>query len=231
MDPPGDFEIVGAGRERFEVSLPEQAVCEIDLARGRICVRPVAGIDPAALGDAIADHVLPRISGERAFCLHAAAVACEGRAYALVGPSGAGKSTLALRLARSGAELLGDDCAPILDGRVLPTFRAVRVWPESLPPHDSLRFAADASGKVRLGPQYGVRIAGASVPLAGIVLVGARALPLTVAESIPLLARQRFHLQARSPRALLDETLELLDRHGPIREVDRALWSPASCDS
>ncbi|MEA2283029.1 MAG: hypothetical protein QOK21_3636 [Solirubrobacteraceae bacterium] len=230
VDAPADFEVVAAGRERFRMSLPEQAVCEIDMGRARIRVRPAAGIDLEALGDIVVDHVLPRIKGERTFCLHAAAIACGGRAYALAGPSGAGKSTLALRLARSGAELLGDDCAAILAGRVLPTFRAARVRPESLPGLDSRRFEPDTSGKARLGPRQGVRIASAPVPLAGIVLVGARARPLTVAESVPLLAAQRFHLHARSPRALLDETLELLDQHGPVCEVDRARWSPASCE-
>jgi hypothetical protein len=145
----------------------------------------------------------------------------------LVGGSGAGKSTLAVRLARNGAELLGDDCAAIRAGHVLPTFRDGRVWPESLPALGLPELPADASGKVRIGRRHGVRIAVAPVPLAGIRFVGARPRPLSLAETVPLLAGQRFHLHTRAPRTLLAEALELIERHGPVREVDRAHWSPA----
>jgi hypothetical protein len=225
---PAAFDVAAMGPERFRLSLPGEAVCDIDLARGTLRVRPAAGLHGTALGHLVADHVLPRVIGERAWCLHAAAVAVEGRGYALVGPSGAGKSTLAVRLALSGAELLGDDCAAILDGRLLPTFRAARVWPESLPALGLRELAVDGSGKVRLGRRDGVRIALAPVPLAGIVLVGARTRSLSVAEAVPILAGQRFHLERRAARALLDEALELLELHGPIHEIDREHWSPAA---
>ena len=227
VDPPADFGVEGVGPERFRLSLPGEAVCDIDIGQGTIRVRPAAGLEGSALGDLVADHVLPRVIGERTWCLHAAAVAVDGRAYVLVGASGAGKSTLAVRLARDGAYLLGDDCAPIRAGHVLPTFRAGRVRPESLPALGLPALPADASGKVRLGRRHGVRIAVAPVPLAGIRFVGTRPRSLSLAETVPLLAGQRFHLHARAPRTLLADALELLDRHGPVREVDRDHWSPA----
>jgi hypothetical protein len=227
---PVDFSVEPAGPARFLLSLPGEAVCDVDIGRGSIRVRSVAGLRGPALGHLVVDHVLSRVIGERTWCLHAAAVAIHGRAYVLVGASGAGKSTLAVRLARNGAALLGDDCAAIHAGRVLPTFRAGRVWPESLPALSLPDLPADASGKVPLGRRHGVRIAVAPVPLAGIRLVGARARSLSVAEAVPLLAGQRFHLHTRSARTLLDEALELLDEHGPVREVDRGGWSPESAE-
>jgi hypothetical protein len=226
VDPPADFGVEAVGHQRFRLSLPGEAVCDIDIDRRTIRVRPAAGLDGSTLGDLVADHVLPRFIGERTWCLHGAAVAVQGRAYVLVGASAAGKSTLAVRLAREGAELLGDDCAAIRAGRVLPTFRDGRVWPESLSALGLPSLPADASGKVRLGRRHGVRIAVATVPVAGIRLVGTGARCLSVAESVPLLTSQRFHLHTRSPRTLLDEVLELLDHHGPIREIDRVRWSP-----
>jgi hypothetical protein len=228
MDAPAEFGVEAVGAERFRLSLPGEAVCDIDIGRGTIRVRPAPGVEGCALGDLVADHVLSRVIGERTWCLHAAAIAVEGRAYVLVGASGAGKSTLAVRLARDGADLLGDDCAAIRSGHVLPTFRAGRLRPGSLSALGLPELPADASGKVRLGRRHGVRIAHAPVPLAGIRFVGARPRSLSLAETVPLLAGQRFHLHARAPRTLLAEALEFLDRHGPVREVDRERWSPAA---
>jgi hypothetical protein len=45
--------------------------------------------------------------------LHAAAVACEGRAALIVGDSGSGKSTAALACAEAGLAFLGDDQVPV----------------------------------------------------------------------------------------------------------------------
>lgn len=56
------------------------------------------------------------------FCLHAAVLAANGRAVAIIGPSGAGKSTAARALAaRFGWQRLADDVAPIrhADGRTM----------------------------------------------------------------------------------------------------------------
>jgi hypothetical protein len=49
------------------------------------------------------------LSSEGHLCLHASAVAADGRGVAIVGPSGRGKSTLAALLCASGARLISDD--------------------------------------------------------------------------------------------------------------------------
>ncbi|HET6448467.1 MAG TPA: hypothetical protein VFG31_05090 [Conexibacter sp.] len=70
---------------------------------------------PAAAGVAephrlLLDQALPFAACAAGLeCLHASAVACNGRAIALAGVSGTGKSTLAHALARRGAEPLADD--------------------------------------------------------------------------------------------------------------------------
>ena len=69
-------------------------------------------------------------------CLHASAVAVEGRALALLGPGGAGKSTTAAAFARLGFAVLSDDALPVLErGQAFlaqPAYPRVRLWPESV---------------------------------------------------------------------------------------------------
>ncbi len=69
-------------------------------------------------------------------CLHASAVAIDGRAVALVGPSGCGKSSTAAAFARLGYPVLTDDIAALSeDGnrfKVQPAYPRVRLWPESV---------------------------------------------------------------------------------------------------
>ncbi len=223
---PEDYCVERIEAERFRLSLPGEAVCDIDLGAASVLVHDAARRDRTALGHLVADHVLPRIAGEHMYCLHAAAVAVDGGAYVLAGQSGAGKSTLAIGLARSGAELLGDDCAAISGGRVHPTFRAGRIWPASLASLGLSGLAPDASGKVCLDARHGVRIASSAVPLAGILLVGTQSRRLRLGEALQLVLGQRFHLSRRSHDALLDEAVGLLDRCGPINEIDRRVWRP-----
>jgi hypothetical protein len=222
--PPEESGAIRTGRQRFELSLPGEATCDIDLDRARVLVHPATGLDSTALAHLVVDHVLPRVAGERMYCLHAAAVAIEGRAYVLAGESGAGKSTLAVRLARGGAELLGDDCAAILAGQVHPTFRAGRVWSDSYELVGLTTSSTD--GKEQLDERHGVTIARWPVPLAGIVLVGAQMRQLGLQEALRLVLGQRFHLGGRSQRMLLDEAVALLNQWGPIHEIDRRVWSP-----
>lgn len=218
---PPEFDVKHQGPSHFQLSLPGQLVCDIDLDSGDLVVRAAEGLDDEVLAGLIADHVLPRIAGESMCCLHASAVVLEGRAYVFVGPSGAGKSTLAVRLACSaGAELLGDDCAAIKAGRALPTHRAGRVWPGSLPLLGLPDLPADASGKVRLDDRHGVVLATRSAPVAAILLLGERARTLGLAEALPRFASQFFHLGG-SPQVILDRALSLLEDHGPIQEIDR----------
>ena len=69
-------------------------------------------------------------------CLHASAVAIEGRACAFVGASGAGKSSMAAAFARRGHAVLSDDVTPIeeQDGVFFaqPAYPRLRLWPESV---------------------------------------------------------------------------------------------------
>ena len=223
---PDDYGAVRIGKDRFRLSLPHQAVCDVDLADGSVVIHPAKGIAPVALGHLIADHLLPRIAGERMYCVHAATVKIDGRAYVFAGASGAGKSTLATRLAREGAEVLGDDCAAIHEGWVYPTFRGGRVWPQSLEPLGLSGLMPDASGKVNLGRRHRVRVAGSAAPLEGVFLVGDRARRLALNEAVELVLTQRMHLGGRAERQLFDEAFDLLDRYGPIHEIDRATWLP-----
>lgn len=68
-------------------------------------------------------------------CLHAAAVAREGRAALLLGPKGSGKSTIAAALARRGWTTISDDWVPLIeDGpevRAVPTFPRLRLRPDA----------------------------------------------------------------------------------------------------
>lgn len=69
-------------------------------------------------------------------CLHASAVAVDGRAVALVGPSGAGKSTTAAAFARQGYPVLTDDVLALTEAgcEILahPAYPRVRLWPSSV---------------------------------------------------------------------------------------------------
>jgi hypothetical protein len=68
-------------------------------------------------------------------CLHASAVAIDGRAIALVGSPGAGKSTAAAAFACSGFPVLSDDVVALADGGeeflVQPGYPRVNLWPDS----------------------------------------------------------------------------------------------------
>jgi hypothetical protein len=69
-------------------------------------------------------------------CLHASAVAINGKAVVFVGPAGAGKSTTAAAFARHGYPILTDDIAPLVikDGvfAIEPAYPRIRLWPDSV---------------------------------------------------------------------------------------------------
>ena len=69
-------------------------------------------------------------------CLHASAVAVDGRAIALVGRPGAGKSTTAAGFACCGFPVLSDDLAALADKGaqflVQPGYPRVNLWPDSV---------------------------------------------------------------------------------------------------
>lgn len=69
-------------------------------------------------------------------CLHATALALDGRAIALMGPSGVGKSSLAWALIEHGCRLISDDMVGITlgaDGPLAhPGRTCLRMWPDSV---------------------------------------------------------------------------------------------------
>jgi len=69
-------------------------------------------------------------------CLHASAVAVDGRACAFVGASGSGKSSLAAAFARHGHAVLSDDVTPLEERDAAfyaqPAYPRIRLWPESV---------------------------------------------------------------------------------------------------
>jgi len=69
-------------------------------------------------------------------CLHATALALDGRAIALMGPSGVGKSSLAWALIEQGCGLVSDDMVGITHGAEGPMAHpgrtCLRMWPDSV---------------------------------------------------------------------------------------------------
>lgn len=69
-------------------------------------------------------------------CLHAAAIAIEQKAIAIIGSKGAGKSTTATFFVQQGHKLLTDDIAPLVDrdGQfwVQPGYPCLRLWPNTI---------------------------------------------------------------------------------------------------
>jgi hypothetical protein len=69
-------------------------------------------------------------------CLHASAIAVDGRAIALVGPAGAGKSTTAAAFTQQGYPVLSEDVVALRDRDdaflVQPGYPLIRLWPESV---------------------------------------------------------------------------------------------------
>ncbi|MFI5072712.1 MAG: hypothetical protein ACHP8A_17670, partial [Terriglobales bacterium] len=69
-------------------------------------------------------------------CLHASAVALQGKAIAFMGPPGAGKSTTAALFARSGHAVLSDDIAALVERErsfcVLPAYPCLNLWSEMI---------------------------------------------------------------------------------------------------
>lgn len=129
------------------------------------------------------DQVLPRALADTGrLVIHAGAVALAGRAVLLLGETGQGKSTLCAALARSGADLLGDD-AVALDftagaaPRVRALYPGMRLLADSIaalyPQAPALSPMADYSDKQRVAlPAIAIASAGAGwLPLAAIIVL------------------------------------------------------------
>jgi hypothetical protein len=87
----------------------------VDVANGTTTCAPDRALAPQLRPDfLLGPPMVLTLALRRQFCLHAAVVAANGRAVAIIGPSGAGKSTAARELAaRFGWQRLADDVAPI----------------------------------------------------------------------------------------------------------------------
>ncbi len=128
--------LVGGGRG-FRFRYEEGAEFHIDRAGAAVWARWDRGL---TFEDAVTFLLGPvlgfvlRLRGRT--CLHASAVAVDGRALALVGPAGAGKSTTAAALADRGCPVLSDDMLPLEPAPAgllaHPAYPRLRLWPESV---------------------------------------------------------------------------------------------------
>lgn len=106
-------------------------------ADGReVTVAAAEGEDDAEVANLIEGPILGRalrLAGEP--CLHASALAADGRAVALMGASGVGKSSLAWSLVQQGCRLVTDDMVGLEPGpeglMVQPGRARLRIWPDT----------------------------------------------------------------------------------------------------
>jgi len=82
-------------------------------------------------------------------CLHASAIAIDGKAIAIVGDAGMGKSSTAAAFARLGFPIITDDVAPLRDHgtrfEIDAAYPRIRLWPDSV---ESLFGSADALPRI-----------------------------------------------------------------------------------
>lgn len=133
-----------------------------------------AGSAPGATIDDTATYLLGPVMGfvlrlRGTPCLHASAVAVDGRAIVLAAHSGGGKSSTAAAFARLGFPVLTDDVAALADDggtiRVQPAYPRVRLWPDAV---EAMFGAAEALP--RLTPTWSKRflaLDGADAPFQG----------------------------------------------------------------
>jgi len=148
-----------------------------------ISIRCAAPMERTDVADFLLGPVLGVVLRLRGVvCLHASAVAFEGKAIAFVGAPGVGKSTTAALFVRNGHSILSDDIAALIErGRsfcVLPAFPYLNLWPEMVyvltgedkpvsesPALDKLRVPLESSGS---------RLERAALPLAAIYILAER---------------------------------------------------------
>ncbi len=171
-------------------------------------------------------------------CLHASAVAVEGRAILLVGPAGAGKSTTAAAFAQLGYAVITDDVAALDEVGdaflIRPAYPRVRLWPPSV---TSLFGSPDALP--RLTPTWekrflglgrpGFAFQGEPLPLGAIYFLGPRSddplapqvQPMTQGRGMMTLVSDTYttRLLGRDLRALEFEVLGRLVASVPLRAV------------
>ncbi|MBG9389083.1 hypothetical protein [Caenimonas aquaedulcis] len=222
--------------ELFATRLPGSKDFRLDYDDGTVVViesdgRRVWADWPATrTADDVATYLLGPVMGlvlrlRGVLCLHASAVAIDGRSIAFVGVSGAGKSTLVAAMGRAGYPVLSDDLVPIRDGglqfEVIASRPRLRLWPRSADaiygPAHALPRIAPASEKRMVDLTAQGNGVPSDLPLGGAYFLGRR-------ESA--LASARFgDLDARSAvMAMIADAFasRYLDRELRAREFDLA---------
>lgn len=165
-------------------------------------------------------------------CLHASAVAIDGRSVVFAGASETGKSSLAVAFARLGYPVLTDDVAALVDlgdaFEVQPAYPCVRLWRDAVE-----ALFGDVEALPRLTPSWDKRylpLGGATypfqqhaLPLAAIYFLGPRGGPSVGIEVQRVASREGLV-------ALLAESFatRLLDRRQRAAEFD-VLGRVAAC--
>jgi hypothetical protein len=125
------------GGKYFRYSYADQTEFLVDNAGTEIWAK---WTDPLTIEDA-ATYLLGPVRGfvmllRGIVCLHASAIAVDGKAIALLGPAGSGKSTTAAAFSERGYSILAEDVVT-LDDRgdhflVRPGYPCIRLWPASV---------------------------------------------------------------------------------------------------
>jgi hypothetical protein len=170
-------------------------------------------------------------------CLHASAIAFDGRAAAFVGSEGAGKSTTAAALARKGFVVLSDDIVALeeRDQRFLvkPAYPYLCLWPESVTslygsPDALPRFAAGYEKRCLSLERQSLEFAAEPLPLACVYILGERGPdpaplvePVAKQEAMLTLLANTYatNMLDRAMRAREFETLGRLMQTVPVRRV------------
>jgi hypothetical protein len=128
---------------------------------------------------------------------HACAVELAGRAILIAGPSGTGKSSLTAGLTMLGARFVADDLSVVTvsagAGRVFPGRTTMRLHAAAAALIDSVQsrpVPGDPRGKWLVQPR--ARASAASLPLAGMLVLGARTGATAPLARVPLLHAQLF---------------------------------------
>ncbi|MGH2739031.1 MAG: hypothetical protein ACRDH6_00890, partial [Actinomycetota bacterium] len=130
----GEAAFTVAGDDRVKVFDIERVAAYVIKSKPRVIeIFPAAPEDPMEVERFLVNTALPTFAGivEGLVCLHASAVALNGKATVFAGPSRVGKSTSAWRLLNEGWRLIGDDAVVLREDSgtwmVPPGSRGIRL--------------------------------------------------------------------------------------------------------
>jgi hypothetical protein len=177
-----------SGGGYFRIAYPDGTVIVVDAQGSRVWATWTAASSVEDAATYLLGPTLGFVLRLRGFtCLHASAIAVDGRSVALVGPPGSGKSTTAAAFARLGYPVLTDDVLALVDEGACftaqPAYPRVRLWPESVA---SMFGSAEALPRIVPGWDkrfldlngQGYRFQQAPLPLAAIYFLGDRSAEL-----------------------------------------------------